>query len=294
MNEFSCLLCNGGESEQLHETVRDNNSSRVVACLNCELVQLYPLPLTEDLDIFYQKDTQAKEALMPTDKELIWQRTKADSLRRWQMIRPSLVNGNHILEIGSGYGSFLRAVAENKADLDIQITGHEFSAPRRKIASIYADVYSDLHLNDLPENVTYSHVVCYHVLEHVLELSEFISNLKRFCNDNTKIIIEIPNVDDVMLNLSDAYSKYYWQSAHLLYWSPKTIRRYLEQQGMTNIQILGVQRYGKDNHEHWLLENKPQYSPLKLHDSLSCDEQKYRQQLIENLTCDTIYVECAL
>jgi len=246
------------------------------------------------LESFYQNDTQAKEAHMPSDKERIWQKTKSDNLRRWHMLQPSLRNGDHILEIGSGYGSFLRAVQENKGDLNIQVTGHEISEPRRKVASAYAKVFSDLELRDLPHNVIFSHIVCYHVLEHVLDLEGFIENIRKFCKVNTKLIIEVPNVNDDMLRRCSAYSQFYWQSAHLTYWSVRTLELFLSRLGTQHIKISGVQRYGMDNHDHWLKTGKPQYACLASSGSITSKDRIYRQKLIDNLTCDTLYVECNL
>ena len=39
----------------------------------------------------------------------------------------------------------------------------------------------------------------FHVLEHIEKPIDFLKNLKQLLNENGKIYIEVPNVDDVMI-----------------------------------------------------------------------------------------------
>ena len=83
--------------------------------------------------------------------------------------------------------------------------------------------------------------------------------LKENLNDNGKIIIEVPNSNDVLLKLykSKSFADFTYWSCHLFVFNKKTLKETVEKAGLKVKKIRHIQRYGIMNHMHWLLKNKP-------------------------------------
>jgi hypothetical protein len=75
-----------------------------------------------------------------------------------------------------------------------------------------------------------------------------------------RLLIEVPNLGDELLNYEVNYRHFYWQQAHLSYFDAARLELALRKAGIKDFSIRGVQRYGLRNliHLHWLDEGKPQ------------------------------------
>jgi hypothetical protein len=72
------------------------------------------------------------------------------------------------------------------------------------------------------------------------------------------VVIEVPNVDDalVVLYRVPRYLAFYYQKAHLYYFSRSTLARTLELAGL-RAKVDGIQRYDLGNHLRWMLTGEP-------------------------------------
>jgi O-methyltransferase involved in polyketide biosynthesis len=92
------------------------------------------------------------------------------------------------------------------------------------------------------------------VLEHVREPTRFLAQLAERLAPGGRLVVEVPNVDDALVRLYEipAYRRFYYQKAHLWYFSASTLAEVLSQAGLT-AEVAGVQRYDLSNHLRWAI-----------------------------------------
>ena len=130
----------------------------------------------------------------------------------------------------------------------------------------------------------------FHVLEHLAQPINFLKKVKKHIKPNGRILIEIPNLDDFQIEKNSAYRDWFWQRAHLQYFSPKTLKLVLKKSGFKSIRVFGIQRYSIENMMYWKLNLKPQ---LKMPSFTTSEDfiwldKYYKKYLEKNLKSDTI------
>lgn len=285
----SCCLCKHTKLEVFSTTVRDSSNHKVVKCLNCNHIQLFPFPKTISDKVYYNTDKPTKNIKLSFSIKNIEKRSLIDIDRRINLIKKFVPKNGSILEIGSGHGFLLKKLQ----NLKFSVSGIEVSEERREISKKVApnvQVY-DMDVNgNLPKLGKFDLIVMFHVLEHLVNPISFLEKAKKLLSKNGKIISEVPNIDDFQLNNNDFYRNWYWQRAHLHYFSPKILKNVFSKSGLTNVKIIAVQRYGLENMFHWILLKKPQIkNPIfESSKNYSWLENNFKTHLSKNLTSDTI------
>jgi predicted SAM-dependent methyltransferase len=108
------------------------------------------------------------------------------------------------------------------------------------------------------------------------------------------LLIEVPNLDDELLNQQTDYRAFYWMREHLSYFDAGRLELALRRAGLREYSLRGVQRYGLRNLLHWLDEGKPQLTEPAFHADepiLARLEQLYRADREGPLSCDTLIAE---
>ena len=125
-----------------------------------------------------------------------------------------------------------------------------------------------------------------HIKDPILELK----NLKKHLKDDGKIIVEVPNINDALLdlyNIEDFRDWYFW-TCHLYYYSQKSLRSIGEKAGYKVDYVKQIQRFPLSNHVHWLQKNKP--NGHKIYDFLNSESlnKAYSDKLAAIGMCDTL------
>ena len=133
-------------------------------------------------------------------------------------------------------------------------------------------------------------VVLFHALEHMVNPIEFCKSLKGVIKPTGHLIIEVPNIDDALVSLYKikSYIDFYYQKAHLFYFSSATLKWVLDQAGY-NSDIVGVQRYDLSNHIRWMLDGKPGGKGYYHNIFLQSTNQSYADSLIRSGYADTLW-----
>jgi len=175
---------------------------------------------------------------------------------RYEKIREYLQPGIAMLEIGAGDADFLAYIHNQKPDLDLTCVEPDDNTKAHR------DRHSWLHhaqsTDELQAN-TYDIVSCFHVLEHIIEPTDFLSVCANLLKLNGKVIIEVPSLTDPLLSLYaiPEYENFYFQKQHPYYYSPTSLQHLLEHNGFTVEAMIPHQRYGLENHLAWLTQGKP-------------------------------------
>ncbi len=291
---FECIVCNNEAYRNIERRPRDSEHHSIFQCENCGLVQLYPMPSIGEDKEFYDQDNQAKFVHKNITLEEAIEKGLPDVKRRIHFLDEQFGNDRSrvsVLEIGSGYGLFLKQAFESGYDVE----GIEISDTRRNIASRLVDcpIYDynlmDQRLDECTKK-KYDAVVMFQVLEHIQDPVTFLMNAKTGLKSTGQLIIEVPNVEDHLLAFCNEYNLFYWQRAHLSYYSASILEMVIKKAGFTKVNTKGVQRYSLENAMHWLNTGQPQINkPLyAVRKELQWLDSYYRSQLTNSLTCDTL------
>lgn len=283
-----CILCKKTPNfVEIAKRVRDSEKHCVIRCSSCDHVQIWPIPNNQENKKFYDENRQPKNLGINIELEALRKRQFHDTKRRAQFLTNFIPRGSSILEVGSSYGFLLEELCKN----GYKAEGVEISQERCRIAKqvTQASVFN-IDLMKEPNLPRYQVVIMSHVLEHISDPIQFCSLLQQYLKEDGCVIAEVPNLNDLMLTSSSSYQSFWWQVAHLSYFSEKTLRHVFVQAGYRNIQITGIQRYGIDNMMDWMVRGKPQLdSPtFETCGSYKWLEEYYKSYLEENRQCDTL------
>ena len=283
----SCTICKYREFDKISSRVRDSTNHKIIKCRKCKHVQIYPIPSIDEDKEFYDKDMQNKNINFYGSIEDHRRISVVDTTRRSIFVNKLTPKNGRILEIGSGHGFFVGAMHKKKYN----ITGIEISIEKRTMAKkVTKAKILDIDLNhDVLDIGKFDTIVMFHVLEHIADPISFLKKIRSLLKPGGKIIIEVPNCDDFQLELNRSYRDFYWQRAHLQYFSPKTLKKILSLSGLSS-KIIGIQRYSVENMFSWKLTNKPSLiSPaFDLPKPYEWIEKPYKNKLEKELKCDTI------
>lgn len=285
----TCILCgNTGEFKQLAGHLRDSCQHSVVQCGICGHVQITPLPSYEEDRKFYDENQQAKNIEAPTDINHLRNIQSYDTRRRAKFITDRFPVETRILDIGTGQGFFLAELFQ----LGYHIKGIEISQEKRTAAQqiTTAPILNIDLLQSSPKIGTFDVITMFHLIEHLTDPIRFCRIVRRYLTNQGCLIIEMPNLDDLMLDSCPTYRLFWWQRAHISYFGARTIQHVLREAGYAEVEVLGIQRYGIDNMMNWLVNGKPQLDAPSYETSSPYRwlEQYYKSHLEKTLRCDTL------
>jgi SAM-dependent methyltransferase len=181
------------------------------------------------------------------------------------------------------------------SELGYDITGIEISKTRRNISKKLSScnvLNLNLLSNEINHNKKYDKIVLFHVLEHISNPKLFLINIKKMMLPGGQIFVEVPNLDDFQLETNPNYKKWFWQRAHLSYFSKDLLQKLFRICEFKKIKIFGIQRYGIDNMINWQIRKKPQLLVSKkiIPDELDWLNIHYKHNLEKKLNSDTLFL----
>ena len=285
-----CILCKNEKFQLISKKTRDSKKHKIIRCLECDHMQLFPVPTLNEDKKFYDENLQSKNINDVGSIKRARRKMMPDTTRRYQFIKKIIPKKSRVLEIGSGHGFFLEIMKTNGFD----IIGYDISKEQRKKSKKITNVpVYDVNMSEkISLGDKFDIVISFHTLEHIADPITLLKNIKKLLKPKGKILIEVPNSDDFHLKLNKFYKEFYWERAHIHYFNPKILKNVIQKSGFKNIRIVGVQRYGIENFFHWKLKNKPQMEnpSYSLPIELNWIEKNYKNFLVDKLICDTIMV----
>lgn len=195
----NCIYCH---KDKFRPYFKLNNIT-LSECLSCKTINLNPRPTEEEYEALYRsqyyKDRfETSELLDPIYETQL----KSDAAKRLTKIKTIRQTGK-LLEIGSGYGHFLKTASENGFEItgiELSKDGIEYSKNNFNISVSDKLLSSDLFLPN-----TFDIICMFHVFEHLTNPREIL----KICFDILKpggiLIFEIPNI---------SYVKYFSSNQH--------------------------------------------------------------------------------
>lgn len=286
-----CHLCRSTESELVGSEVSDAPDSRVYRCSKCALVFVYPIMTPEEEKAFYEKDwekyMEGRSGAGWKSPESHFRSYQAEGERRLGPIRPHLRAEDSALEIGSSTGYFL----DDLRGYVREVAGVEPNPYQREYANSRG-IKTHARLDELAGR-RFDVVFLYYVLEHLRDPIGYLSSLRPLMSPGARLILEVPNVDDVLLQpyKIPKFAPFYWQKAHYFNYSHKTLELVLDKAGF-ECRTFPVQRYDLSNHMVWMMEGRPG-GMGRFQDLLTpAVEAAYADALKAQWRCDTVMAVC--
>lgn len=199
-----------------------------------DMLKTVPKPNLEDLPKYYESGdyishSDKKAGLLSMIYQFVRNFTLKNKVKIIEVFQPQK---GFLLDIGAGTGHFLD-LANKKG---WKVTGIEPNEGAKNVALKKNIDFAD-QIESL-ENNSFDVITMWHVLEHVPNLEEQISQLKRVLKPNGTLLIAVPN-----FNSFDAkYYKQYWAGfdvpRHLWHFSKRAIHQLFEPQKMKVVKIL--------------------------------------------------------
>lgn len=170
-----------------------------------------------------------------------------------------------VVDFGCGKGFFLRKIQPHCK----RVIGIELE--KNYIADLNANGVECVNTLSHIENDSIDIAISFHVIEHLPNPLEILSEMMQKVVSGGQILIEVPHANDFLLSSinCEEYKQFTLWSQHLVLHTRESLRKILKFVGFEEIQIEGVQRYPLSNHLNWLAYGKGggHKSPLSALDS---------------------------
>jgi SAM-dependent methyltransferase len=219
-------------------TVKDHSVSgetfQLVLDEELQLLKTHPQPAPEALGRYYESDdyishTDGKRTLF----EKLYHTVKQKALRDKIKLIESLSGGKgNLLDVGAGTGDFLVEAKKN----GWAITGIE---PSKKAEAISVSKGVEFAENLAAiESHSQDVITMWHVLEHVPDLQNEISELKRILKPDGVLVVAVPNYKSYDAKYYGQYWAAYDVPRHLWHFSKISIKKLFAVQSMELIKVL--------------------------------------------------------
>lgn len=215
-----CPLCASPESRLFDRRSFQGIEVRNQICTRCGLVYQSPRMSDDELALFYEAEYRRlyQGSPGPSAKDLAVQRLRADALYAFCQRRVERVTRH--LDIGCSAGSLLQRL---QAGLGSQPVGVEPGQAYRQHAQAQGlRVYAALNDLKTAGEPHFDLVSLAHVLEHIPDPLGYLAELRQeLLAPDGWLLLEVPNL----------YAHDSFEVAHLVSYSPHTLRQVLEQAG---------------------------------------------------------------
>ncbi len=198
-----------------------------------EMLVTHPQPKPEELASYYQSDeyishTDSRRSLL----DVLYQLVKRIALRKKRRLLESYTKGpTSILDLGTGTGDFL--VAMQKHGWNIQGVEPNKGAREKALAKNVPSL-EDSH--SLGQN-TFDCITMWHVLEHIPDVEQQISELKRLLRPDGYLFIAVPNFKSYDAQVYHEFWAAYDVPRHLYHFSRVSIEKLFTKSGFNLVDI---------------------------------------------------------
>ncbi len=196
-------------------------------CLNCSLAFANPQPDISKLEYYYDKiyRKEGRPNFISNPEK-----TGPGNLEKSQYAYiakyVNLSNINSILDIGAGYGFFLREIRKMHSSIELFFDDLDIKSTQ------YLEKYN-INRYDHKINNSIDLIISSHNLEHFTTPDAFFEKVKFILKPKGYLFIEVPN-DSFDSKKSEEKSHY---SPHLLFFSKKSLQFFMEKHGFRIINI---------------------------------------------------------
>ncbi|MBI9040855.1 MAG: class I SAM-dependent methyltransferase [Lutibacter sp.] len=201
------------------------------------MLETIPKPPMEELDSYYESSeyishTDSKKSII--DK--VYQIVKKYTLnKKLKLINSFNTETKNLLDVGCGTGDFLATCNSNGWN----VVGVEPNQSAKNLARQKISSSSKIHQNIFEIKLErFDVITLWHVLEHVPDLEEYISQLQKLLKPNGVLVVAVPNYK----SFDAIHYKQFWAAydvpRHLWHFSKKSIQLLFSKHKMRVSKIL--------------------------------------------------------
>jgi 2-polyprenyl-3-methyl-5-hydroxy-6-metoxy-1,4-benzoquinol methylase len=275
----------------------------VVVCPRCGMVFLNPQPKPEMLAQFYQDDYYGDSDKKIVDIQALihrktWQR---DVLYSWLVRHLQSICGYRILDIGAGYGIWLRWFDESNEVFGLEPSTHASESASKYFGHIMYQ--KDLMTNGL-QSGKFDLLTGLAVIEHFSDPLAALIEMNRLLRPKGYLFLQTPNLHGLVLRRG---IERYFKLVHTYYFSPRTLSSLLEKAGFEVVALRERPPLIKDSRIwnpdfYWVGEidilackkiDVHTLDEAKLHPASSDDASMAKGNLMKVLKRDQLYLRLA-
>jgi 2-polyprenyl-3-methyl-5-hydroxy-6-metoxy-1,4-benzoquinol methylase len=227
LNRF-CIICGSKESELIF--IREG--IKFIKCKRCELVNIEPLPSSEEAKKIYSKRYfKSPNSIVCGYEDYI--RDKDDIVKTFQKRFKTIEKFSpvgKILDVGCAMG-FLLEIAKDKGWETYGVEVSEYAAKYAQ-KELGSNVFlGDINQADFKEEF-FDVVIAWDTLEHVVRPVDFIKEINRILKTGGVVSIITPNVESIPAKiLGSKWVEFKKPQEHFFYFSASALAQLLEDNG---------------------------------------------------------------
>ena len=273
-------IISSNEIELFRVGTRDNSDLKVFKAQNSGI-----LFIDEGFKISKEYHTKSiSEFGGSKDLDDCIKKSHLDSIRRVRYVDHHL-NPTKCLDYGTGCGGFLVEMSK----LGYNVEGLEIQ--QDLVSSLVVKGFKIWESIDELIDESYDLITLFHVLEHISNPIELLTELKNKLVDNGVLLIEVPHSNDVLISKynCESFIKHTLWSEHVMLHSIYSLEAVIKKAGFQNYNIEAIQRYSLTNHIYWLSKGKPNGHNIWSNMENDLLNKEYEKMLIKNKNTDTLF-----
>lgn len=275
---MKCIVCGGEQFELIHHGTRDIPDVDVYKCCQCGGSQLSTF--SQITDGFYENSGmhQNIEIKSLSDVQIL-----EDDIRRSEMLKEFK---GKILDFGCGGGGMLRSLMPTNP----MVYGVELEDCMRDMLNANGIVCKS-DINEYTDT-EFDVITMFHVIEHLTEPYQILSDIKRKLKHGGQLIIETPNGDDALIQLyqCEAFKNFTYWGCHVFLYTSESLEFLLKKAGFSINWSRQIQRYPITNHLYWLSHQKPGGQNVWKDMNSDTIDKEYQKILESKKLCDTLLI----
>jgi len=226
---------------------------QVNQCSACNFVFLNKLP--ENINSFYESNLYRES--FDYDIDIPAMQKKFDPEQNGRIDRIGIENfrGKVLADFGAGPGIFIdaiRSVAKKTIVIEPSQKYRDYLSKRGHECFPYADQMLRKYAGQVDLAVSFD------TIEHVANVKEFSKQIHQSLKTGGALYLSMPNLNDIVRSICPAeYNPFYFQVAHINYFSKETAERLLLDSGFIDVKVDFIHKYKINNILQWCKNGQP-------------------------------------
>lgn len=180
----------------------------------------------------------------------------------YNYISPHINRQSVIADCGCGGGSLLDLV---KGMVSKTISIEPYLGYHESLKQRGHEVFQSVEHAVASANIKPDVALSIQVIEHTYEPLDYLTSIFNLLDNNGKLILFTPNLNDIMLKLHfDIYAPFFFRTVHNYYFTAESLAKLGVEAGFKSFETLYYHDFGMDNAIHWLRDNSPKKNlPIK-------------------------------
>ncbi len=234
--QINCPVCDSSNYKVLANQDRYGMGLQSVICTNCSMIFINPRPTELEMNDFYKNHYRSfyESVEKPTSEYINNGPFIARANYVKNVLGNYLYNAKSVLDVGCAEGTLLLTIEKGFPNITTQGIEPSLSfgayAKQQLKGEVFIGSYQEFIKKN--NNRTFDVLTSTHVLEHILNPKEYLSELKKMMHNESVLYVEVPNIMDKRVNGLGAV-----HLGHVLSFDAFTLKRLLNDCGFEILEI---------------------------------------------------------